>query len=144
MVNVSLDKFSLIYPYKKIQGIYRPTIPVMFKYSGKETEIKVGIVDTGSDTILIKHRTAKHLKIQIAEKDWKESDSPAGKFRTGKVNVDFMIIHSKGIKLFQDIKIRVSEIDNYPPDPLIGINPLFNEYNIFFDNVNKMCHLIPK
>ena len=141
-MNNSSDKLTLNYLYQQANGIYFPIIPIKFIYLDKETNIVPGIIDTGSDDILIKNGIAKRLGINMT--NWFESKSASGKFRKGKVKVDFYIIHDKGEELFNNVEITVNENDEFPPLPLIGRYPLFERYNIVFNNSKNRCSLIPK
>ena len=130
---------NFYYPYKKLLGTYKGAIPVKFKSPTFETTLKWGIIDTGSDFVLIKHNLAKHLGLQV--KNWIDGSSASGNFKQGKVKVDLIIGHANKEQKLEKIEIMVSEKNNNPIYPLIGRKPLFDWYNVYFNNEKKRCEL---
>jgi len=122
-----------------IDGILTPIIPVRFKFLDNETKIWEGIVDTGSTDILINKDISNYLGLQL--NDWRTANSASGNFNTALATVNITIGHARTIEKCGDVNIKVSEKINYPKLPLIGKKPLFDWYNVYFNNEKKRCEL---
>ena len=133
--------FEFHYPYRITNN--RPGIPIAFKSKYKTTSLIEGLIDTGATFILINLELSNDLQLQL--KDWeKNCKSAQGQFKTAKATVDLIIGHAKRRETFEDVEIRVSEFKEYPELPLIGRCPLFEWYNVYFDNRENRYHLTPK
>jgi len=134
--------FKFHYQYRCIDNL--PIIPIAFKSKCKTTNIIEGFIDTGSTNLLINHQLSDYLHLE--PKNWmKNSTSASGhEFKTAKVIADLIIGHGHRRDPFKDVEIRVSEFNDYPDLPLIGRYPLFEWYNVNFDNEKNRVDLIPK
>ena len=136
-----LLKFT--FKYTRIDNIFSPIIPVRFRFRDKETPIIDGILDTGSDFILISKRIGEYLNLKL--KEWHPiGTSASGRFDTCVKRLDFIIGRGGKEQVFENIKIHVSDERGFPILPLIGRYPLSEFYNFIFDNIKNVVELIPR
>jgi len=133
----------LDFHYKLSGKFYRARIPVKFEYLSKKSELYSGVVDTGSPNIVINSNIADEISLKRSTNtsNWK---STSGRFKVRSAIANLIIKNEKRIQKFQNIPIFVCDLKNSPKLPLIGRYPLFEWYNLNFDNKDRMLHLIPK
>jgi predicted aspartyl protease len=138
---MSLLKFT--FKYTRIDNIFSPIIPVRFRFHNKETPVIDGILDTGSDFILISKGIGEYLNLKLEE--WHPiGTSASGRFNTCVNRLDFIIGRGGREQVFENIKVHVSDEIGFPILPLIGRYPLFESYNFIFDNIKNVVELIPR
>ena len=133
-----LSKFT--FRYKQGEENNYPLIPLKFSWKGKESPLIEGLLDSGSDQILIPRGLAKYLGLPL-EKQKKSMRVAGGSRRWFKSKVDFAIGRGGREVTFKNRSIAVIDSDDCPV--LVGRDPLFKEYEIIFREFNNQFILNP-
>lgn len=129
--------------YTPQNNIFYPFLSTKFKYNNRKTATIDGILDTGADYILINRGIANYLGVPLG--NWIGGGRAAvSTFNYCIKKMDFIIGRGGREQELQDVEIRITDNVTEPLLPLIGRYPLFEFYNIEFDNVNNRFKLIPK
>jgi hypothetical protein len=137
-----LPRKKFFFRYTEYEGVLYPLIPVRFRNGDVETPIILSILDSGSDNTTISKPIAEFLSLEIGE--WEESQSAGGPFLTCRSKVTMIIGRGGRIEAFENVEIRVTPSDTHPPIPLMGRNPIFDNYDITFSSTKKAVILEPK
>ena len=135
---------SFSFRYIEERGIWRPKIPLLFNAKGIETEL-VGLIDSGSDFIIIPKDIADALGIELSKKT-EDADGVGGpiKLKTGRVNI---VLFKKGLmkRVMRNIEVRVPVNEKCGfDDILLGRKPFFEYFKtIEFDENLKRVKLVP-
>lgn len=60
------------------QNVYRPYLPIIFSYAGKNTPLTGALVDTGSDFTILPLEIAHYLEIELDDSKTIKLDSAGG------------------------------------------------------------------
>lgn len=125
----------------KNRGILLPFIPITLYYKGAIPIHTEGILDSGADKILIPKFIAENLK--LPKKTIKKGYCASGSLQIADTEVGLII--GRGVPKTDlgviDASYEISG-QNFPI--LIGCSPLFNEYQIIFEEYNNKIILNPR
>ena len=131
---------SLSFKYVEEKGFYRPKIPFYISAGGNVTKT-VGLLDSGSDFVVIPQDIAEALGIKMA-KGIEEGDGIGGsiKLKTGTATI--IVGEGPDKRTLRKIKIRIT-IDGNMDDILLGRAPFFNFFQcIEFNEIRKRVKLV--
>jgi len=114
-------------------------VPIRFYSKYKETTTFDGLLDSGSDDILIPIGITEYLKLTLGEK--LKSDSAGGKIETYKIKIGVILGQGGRDVDFGIVDAKATEIDI---PILIGRYPIFEEFQVVFEEYKKRVKLIPK
>ncbi len=149
----SMKKISLTFKYQVTPGARKlskevkstlqkyPLIPVRFYTKTKRTPIIEALVDSGADTVHIHKAIAEDLNLPIGKKI--ESSGMGGKYMTIESEVGLIIGRAGREVDFGYVKTVFPEKELNVP-VLIGRNPVFEEYQVIFEEYRNRFKLIPK
>lgn len=138
MTNSNLLKFS--FSYDDLFGI--PLVPINFFYKdGTPTQpFNNAILDSGASEITIPKVLADLLELELKPRDH-PAQTASGEVEAYTAITDFNLGRGGRIVKYNDIEICVME---NCPAILIGIRPIFMDYNITIMAYRKKCFLEPK
>ena len=114
--------------------LYYPTIPCVFASETKKTRMTEGLLDTGSDGIVLPMGAAKYLELKLEEKEKPMIVAGGLSVKQYKSKVNLTIGRGGRFVEFNDIEITVPdtnpEKDKSPI--LIGRDPIFQYYEVNF------------
>ena len=121
-----------------------PLLPVRFynpKKKNLRTPIFEALLDSGSDGVHLHRDISDSLGLSRLKKT--ESEGMGGKYKCFETEVGLIIGRGGRIIDFGVVKAVFPEIDLNVP-LLIGRSPVFEEYQIIFEEFKKRFKLIPK
>jgi len=135
---------TMSFQYVEENGFHRPKVPFTITANGNTTET-VGLVDSGSDFVLLPAGIARALGITLSRK--KETAGGVGgeiSFKTGLATMTVRKGNKK--KVMRQIKVRVHSEDEGSQEfdeILLGRDPFFKYFKIEFDENAKKVRLHP-
>ena len=138
MTNSNLLKFS--FSYDDLFGI--PLVPINFFYKdGTPTQpFNNAILDSGASEITIPKVLADLLELELKPRDH-PAQTAGGEVEAYTAITDFNLGRGGRIVKYTDIEICVME---NCPAILIGIRPIFMDYNVTIMAYRRKCFLEPK
>ncbi len=135
----NLKKFS--FPYGNL-GCRTPRIPIRFEDSeGKQTPIINALLDSGSDFLVMREDLANEMGIALQEQETSASTAGGAK-KLYKGLLPALILGRGGRDVrWENIDVYVIE-DNTAF--LVGIDPVFYEYNVEIQAYHHKVKLTPK
>ena len=128
-------------PPEERQGRKYPLLPVRFYNGDKKTPLLEGLIDTGSDDILIPRELADFLILPKLQD--KSSTGMGGQFAVFKTKVGVII--GRGGREFDLGVIEITARTDIRDDPiLLGRYPIFHEFQLVIEEYLEKFHLIPK
>ncbi len=124
------------YPLQKY-----PLLPIRFYYKNKKTPIIEAMLDSGADKTMLNRSLAEYLNLPYKKKI--ESEGMGGKFKVFETEVGLIIGRGGNESDLGIIEAVFPEIEEYKPI-LIGRHPVFEEFQIIFEEFNDKFKLIPK
>lgn len=136
--------------YKRIPGIdsdsgkmkdfYYPYVPCVLSCRSKSTKPMEGLLDSGSDGVIISHRLADYLELNL------ERASPmkvVGSRIDRYSSIVSITIGRAGrfCDSIEDVKISITEADD--PPIILGRDPIFKLFKIIFIEPEYRFELIP-
>lgn len=121
-----------------------PLLPIRFyqpSNKNNKTPVFEGLLDSGSDGVHIHKAVAEMLNLSQMKKV--ESEGMGGKYWSYEVEIGFII--GRGGREVDFGKVKAVYPENELNVPiLIGRNPVFDEYQVIFEEYKKKFKLIPK
>ena len=138
------DIMNLSFRYKKIASdFYRPIIPLQFNQEDGTTGTIAGLLDSGSDVILIPKDIAESLGLNIGKKT-SEIDGVGGKIKIAKSRVRISLDDGRKVyRIPHPLEVSVQLSGQVFDDILIGRVPFFEEFIIEFHEGAKRVRLKP-
>ncbi len=138
------DIMNLSFRYKKVTNdIYRPVIPLQFNLSDGTPVTVAGLLDSGSDVILIPRDVAESLELNVGRKT-SEIDGVGGKIKVAKSRIKIRLDDGKRIyRIPHALEVCIQLSDNAFDDILVGRVPFFGEFIIEFNEGAKRMRLTP-
>jgi predicted aspartyl protease len=135
---------NLSFRYKKVTGdIRRPIIPLQFNLKDGTPVTVAGLLDSGSDVILIPKDIAESLELNISKKT-NEIDGVGGKVKVAKSSIRVRLDDGKRVyRIPHTLEVNVQLSGNVFDDILIGRVPFFEEFIIEFNENAKRVRLRP-
>ena len=135
---------NLSFRYKKVTNdIHRPIIPLQFTLKDGTPVTIAGLLDSGSDVILIPKDIAESLGLDIGRKA-NEIDGVGGKVKVAKSRIRVRLDDGRRIyRIPHALEVCVQLSGNVFDDILIGRIPFFEEFVIEFNECAKRVKLIP-
>lgn len=118
-----------------------PYLPVRFYYKEKTTPVIETLLDSGSDRIYIHKAIAEDLDLPILKKV--TCSGMGGKYMSYETKVG-LIIGRGGKETDLGIVDATVPEENQDVPFLIGRFPIFNEYQVIFEDYKQRFKLIPK
>lgn len=118
-----------------------PLLPLRLSFQGNKTPYMEGLLDSGSDGLLIPKRIADFL--ELPDLGVAKSSGVGGKFKGHQTQVELSI--GRGGR-----EIKFGLVVAFVPDQeqdiplLVGRTPIFDEFQVIFEEFNNLFHLIPK
>lgn len=129
-------------PKKIKENLFKyPLIPIRFYYKGKRTPIIEALLDSGADGIHLHRAVVDDLKLPQGKK--LESGGMGGKYNCYETEVGLIIGRGGKEVDFGIVKALFPENDLDVPF-LIGRKPVFEEYQVIFEDFKQRFRLIPK
>ncbi|MCP4259345.1 MAG: hypothetical protein GY774_17820 [Planctomycetes bacterium] len=123
--------------------IHRPIIPLQFTLKNGTPVTIAGLLDSGSDVILIPKDIAESLGLDIGKKA-NEIDGVGGKVKVAKSRIRVRLDDGRRIyRIPHALEVCVQLSGNVFDDILIGRVPFFGEFVIEFNEGAKRVKLIP-
>ena len=138
------DIMNLSFRYKKVTDrIQRPIIPLQFNLKDGTPITVAGLLDSGSDVILMPKDVAESLGLQMGKKTH-EIDGVGGKVGVVKSAVRVRLDDGKRVyRIPHPLEVSVQLSGNVFDDILIGRFPFFDEFVIEFNEGAKRVRLTP-
>ena len=138
------DLMNLSFRYKKVTNdIQRPVIPLQFNQDDGTTGTIAGLLDSGSDVILIPKDIAETLGLTIGKKTT-EIDGVGGKVKIVKSRVRISLDDGKRVyRIPHPLEVSVQLSGQVFDDVLIGRVAFFEEFIIEFNEGAKRVKLTP-
>lgn len=135
---------NLSFRYKKVTSdIRRPIIPLQFNLKDGTPVTVAGLLDSGSDVILIPKDIAESLELNISKKT-NEIDGVGGKVKVAKSRIRVRLDDGKRVyRIPHTLEVNVQLSGNVFDDILIGRVPFFEEFIIEFNENAKRVRLRP-
>lgn len=123
--------------------IRRPIIPLQFNLKDGTPVTVAGLLDSGSDVILIPKDIAESLELNISKKT-NEIDGVGGKVKVAKSRIRVRLDDGKRVyRIPHTLEVNVQLSGNVFDDILIGRVPFFEEFIIEFNENAKRVRLRP-
>ena len=123
--------------------IRRPIIPLQFNLKDDTPVTVAGLLDSGSDVILIPKDIAESLELNISKKT-NEIDGVGGKVKVAKSRIRVRLEDGKRVyRIPHTLEVNVQLSGNVFDDILIGRVPFFEEFIIEFNENAKRVRLRP-
>lgn len=135
---------NLSFRYKKVTDyIQRPIIPLQFNLKDGTPVTVAGLLDSGSDVILIPKDIAESLGLDIGRKPY-EIDGVGGKVKVAKSRIRVRLDDGKRIyRIPHPLEVSVQLSGSVFDDILIGRVPFFEEFIVEFNEGAKRVKLRP-
>lgn len=135
---------NLSFRYKKVTDyIQRPIIPLQFNLKDGTPVTVAGLLDSGSDVILIPKDIAESLGLDMGRKT-NEIDGVGGKVKVAKSRIRVRLDDGKRVyRIPHPLEVNVQLSGNVFDDILIGRFPFFEEFIIEFNEGAKRVKLKP-
>lgn len=124
---------------EEIEGYY-PLMPCQFKSHRKTTRIVDGLLDTGSDGILIPKGMADYLELSL--KGRKAVKGVGGEVPGGTATVDVILGSQARFTELRSVEVRVP-LEGYDGPVLLGRKPIFELYDVSFIEGDLRFALVP-
>ena len=117
-----------------------PLLPCTFKWKGKRTSPTEGILDSGSDGLVLPLGIARFLELELQDekKPMKVVSHEVPRF---SARVDLMIGRGGRYFTFRDVKASIPKEGDTPI--LVGRDPVFKSYKVTFDDSTTTITLEP-
>lgn len=137
---VLLMRLSFKYAAMKFGNglIYRPMIPLTIRNNERHVPV-VGILDSGSDFMLIPRDVAEYLNLELTGDE--EAEAVGGKIQTKKSVVNLTVSDGKNNIHLPAFPVGVI-IQGGLDEVIIGRIPFFSEFDITFRENSKRVELI--
>jgi hypothetical protein len=120
-----------------------PLLPIRFYYDGVTTPQMEGLLDSGCDSIFLPKQITKFLKLPLG--DLMEAHGIDGPCKAYPTKIGLIIgIGGKARECDFGIVDAVIPIEERDTPILIGRQPVFDEYQIVFEQYRGKILLIPK
>lgn len=138
------DIMTLSFRYKRVTNeIQRPVIPLQFNLKDGTPVTIAGLLDSGSDVILIPREVAESLELDIGRKTH-EIDGVGGKIKVVKSRIRVRLEDEKRVyRIPHPLEVNIQLSGNAFDDILIGRLPFFEEFIIEFNEGAKRVKLTP-
>jgi hypothetical protein len=125
--------------------LYYPTIPCVFASEKKKTRMTEGLLDTGSDGIVLPMGAAKYLELELEPKGKPMIVAGGLSVKQYKSKVNLTIGRGGRFVEFKDIEITVpdTEPEKDKSPILIGRDPIFKYYEINFIEAKRKVIMKP-
>lgn len=121
--------------------IRRPIIPLQFNLKDGTPVTVAGLLDSGSDVILIPKDIAESLELNISKKT-NEIDGVGGKVKVAKSSIRVRLDDGKRVyRIPHTLEVNVQLSGNVFDNILIGRVPFFEEFIIEFNENAKRVRL---
>ena len=117
-----------------------PFLPCTLEWGGKRTPQMEGLLDSGSDGVVLPLDVARYLNLTL-EKEEKPMKVVAREVARYSANVNLTI--GRAGRLFTFPKIRATIPKDGSTPILIGRDPVFKVYRVIFDDARKRFVLEP-
>ena len=146
-----MKKFHLKFKYLPPPGVRKkplpqgvklfPFLPLRLSFKGNKTPYIEGLLDSGSDGLLIPKQIADFLG--LPDLGDANSSGVGGKFKGHQTQVELSI--GRGGREIQ-FGLVMAYVPNQVQDIplLVGRTPVFDEFQVIFEEFNNMFHLVPK
>ena len=152
MFNIPLKKIAFTFPYKLPPGLRKkspkgigvqkyPLLPIVLYSKTKKTKVIEALIDSGSDLIHINKQIAEYLQLHQGKEF--ESSGMGGKYTTYETSVGLIIGRGGREVDFGYVTAMFPKLELDVPI-LIGRKPVFEEYQIIFEEFKERFKLIPK
>lgn len=131
----SIDKHT----GEEIEGYY-PLMPCQFKSRRRATRIVDGLLDTGSDGILIPKGMADYLELPLTGR--RIVKGVGGEVPGGTAIVDITLGSQARFTELRSVEVRVP-LESYDGPVLLGRKPVFELYDVFFFEADLKFKLVP-
>ena len=118
-----------------------PLLPLKLSFKENKTPYIEGLLDSGSDGLLIPKNIA--IFLELPDLGVAKSSGVGGKFKGHRTQVELKIGRGGREINFGLVNAIVPDEEQDIPI-LIGRNPVFDEFQVIFEEFNKTIHLIPK
>ena len=135
---------NLSFRYKKVtKDIYRPVIPLQFNLKDGTPVTIAGLLDSGSDVILIPRDIAESLELDFGRKT-SEIEGVGGKVKVAKSRIRVRLDDGKRVhRIPHTLEVCIQLSDKAFDDILVGRIPFFEEFIIEFNEGAKRVRLTP-
>ena len=133
-------KLSFRYTPARINDflIFRPMIPLILRKDERHLST-IGLLDSGSDFILIPKEIAEYLELELSGND--EAEAIGGTIETKKSVISLTVSDGKNNIYLQNIPVEVLMQDGLK-EVIIGRIPFFSEFDILFKENSKRIELL--
>jgi hypothetical protein len=142
-----IEPFNADYVRDVVKGIdyFRPRLPVRLQNNSKSFRTAL-LVDSGADISMIPIEIAETLELELGEE--KTNIGPNGKFYARKSNVELWLYAGKKETYIGKIPLiiptnRQEDAGDLPLLCVMGRNPLFEMYDITFQESKRKVHFEP-
>jgi predicted aspartyl protease len=135
---------NLSFRYKKVTNdIYRPIIPLQFNLSDGTAVTIAGLLDSGSDVILIPRDVAESLELNVGRKT-SEMDGVGGRIKVAKSRIRVRLDDGRRVyRIPHTLEVCIQLSEKAFDDILVGRIPFFREFIIEFNEGAKRVRLTP-
>jgi hypothetical protein len=110
----------------------RPMIPVILQYKNNLEIAALMLLDSGADFSLISQDLGRSLNIDVNKKADGSVKGVTGETATIEEMVKIQFGMGSRNTFKKEIPIHITKKDGFPTLPLLGRDPLFNEFDIHF------------
>jgi antitoxin component of MazEF toxin-antitoxin module len=134
----------LSFRYRKVSDdIYRPVIPLQLSLKDGTSVTLAGLLDSGSDVVLIPRNIAESLELDIGKKVH-EVDGVGGRIKVAKSRIRIILDDGKkAYRITHPVEVSVQMSESLFDEILIGRIPFFEEFIIEFNESAKRVRLTP-
>jgi len=135
---------KLSFRYKKVaDGMHRPLIPLQFNLNDGTSVTIVGLLDSGSDVILIPKEIAESLGLKAGRKTH-EVDGVGGKIKVAKAGIRVNVDDGRhNYRIPHRLEVCVQQSGSMFDNILVGRVPLFEEFIVEFNEQASRVKLRP-
>jgi predicted aspartyl protease len=135
---------NLSFRYKKVSSqMYRPVIPLQFSLKDGTPVTVAGLLDSGSDVMLMPHDVADSLELDAGKKT-DEIDGVGGRVKVAKATARVVLDDGKRTyRIPHPLQVNVQLSGNMFDDVLIGRIPFFQEFIVEFNENARRVRLRP-
>lgn len=122
------------------ETIAYPMLPCAFEWRGRRTPQVEGLLDSGSDGLVIPLGIAEFLGLELRDEE-KPMQVVSHEVPRFSALVDFIIGRGGRLFTFRNVTAHIPREGDVPI--LIGRDPVFKAYKVTFDDSNLTFHLVP-